>query len=647
MSSNITLNSNVSCSLTSNNGVCELYIPKDYRYATDVFERLPTGYFIDKSVTGCGMTTLAITDSEYYVIAMPRKLLVESKGEIYPDVIQVHGDVSNAQIAPMIGKSKKILTTFDSLERVVDLLGKNTSMYHLVVDEAHILITEGGDYRKDAVCSLYNRIIGDVSRNEMSLFKSITFITATPTNRKWLPSGIADMPILKLNWECSSPIKIISSSVPDNVIIPAVTYALDIYDKKMGVPFIFVNSVTSIISIIKKLVELRGKSGLSVSDFKVICSDCKDNRKKLKRIDLEPSRPSLHSDETSKFVLITRTAFEGTDFFCENGIPIVVSDVRFRFRDGTKIDISVDLPQIVGRIRNQKPELKNTLFFIYNSPLDSVSLSVDEYYKQVLKWDEEVPEMLAAMYNNSAGLQRVLQNGFCNSPLFSFHERKWIRNPLGVSAMMTMYEALHVNYRIMGGSQITNDVLLSVYDTANTPLPELNQADKKILMKQGDKSKVIVEMIDAIAEENSGLFYQLLSEFPESAQLISDIGISNCCRYGGRYDKLVSIRDTKLGEKSMKENPQLWVAEMGVRDGEFHSLASLKVLLKAAAGRLGFPDYKAKASHCEHFMKCRRTNRGKVNGFIIECINPSVCNRVESSDIYEILRGDFLTCKEA
>lgn len=62
--------------------------------------------------------------------------------------------------------------------------------------------------------------------------------------------------------------------------------------------------------------------------------------------------------------LCTSTCYFGVDFYSENAQIFVISDCHIA---NTTVDISTELPQIVGRLRNVKNPFRSQIFFIYNS----------------------------------------------------------------------------------------------------------------------------------------------------------------------------------------------------------------------------------------------------------------------------------------
>ena len=126
----------------------KLHIPKGYRYLGEVLSHLPKGCFINKTTTGSGGSTLAILEEGFTVIAVPRLLLVHNKRQQHSHLFDVHGAVKQSSLMESVERGqKKYICTYDSLGRLVEALGENVSKYDLLVDEAHVLIREAGEFR--------------------------------------------------------------------------------------------------------------------------------------------------------------------------------------------------------------------------------------------------------------------------------------------------------------------------------------------------------------------------------------------------------------------------------------------------------------------------------------------------------------------
>lgn len=106
-------------------------------------QEIPTKCVLNKGITGCGATTLAIKQPRHTIIAVPFVDLILNKVAQHQDVLLgIHGPGDKtAKIAEYLAThpTVKIMTTYDSLPKVCSILTKQGfnpyKDIHLVVDE--------------------------------------------------------------------------------------------------------------------------------------------------------------------------------------------------------------------------------------------------------------------------------------------------------------------------------------------------------------------------------------------------------------------------------------------------------------------------------------------------------------------------------
>ena len=147
-------------------------IPTGKTYLSEVISDLPTNCLFDKGAVGCGGTTLAINSKENYVICVPFVSLVNNKVNQHDNLFAVKEGVTVQAIKDYVNAAEtiKIITTYDSLSKVVEALGEAVNSVNLLIDELHLLFTQY-TFRKEAVQSVL-----DLYTN----FKTYCFMTATP-----------------------------------------------------------------------------------------------------------------------------------------------------------------------------------------------------------------------------------------------------------------------------------------------------------------------------------------------------------------------------------------------------------------------------------------------------------------------------------
>ena len=120
--------------------------------------RLPSNVVLNKGVTGCGATTVAIEQDRPTIMAVPFTGLIGNKAKQKPHILGIYGEGDKtAEIKSHLESSKsriKIMTTYDSLPKVcrtLQALGYDVyKEAQLVVDEWHQLLNSYG-FRSEAI----------------------------------------------------------------------------------------------------------------------------------------------------------------------------------------------------------------------------------------------------------------------------------------------------------------------------------------------------------------------------------------------------------------------------------------------------------------------------------------------------------------
>ncbi len=88
-------------------------------------EKVPSNCVFNKGITGCGATTLAITQPGHTILAMPYCGLVDNKVASNPNLLGVHGETKwKSDIGKYLKTHEqiKIAATYDSVPLVIDTL---------------------------------------------------------------------------------------------------------------------------------------------------------------------------------------------------------------------------------------------------------------------------------------------------------------------------------------------------------------------------------------------------------------------------------------------------------------------------------------------------------------------------------------------
>lgn len=337
-------------------------VPTDVNYLNKWagFE-LPRG-IVNKGITGCGATTLAIEDEHKSIICSPRINLIKNKCQQHKGTLAVYGDVRNSEIEDYLRNSPKpkILATYDSVPRLNALI-KDKLDWRVVVDEYQYILIDSS-FKSETEIRLLEALRD---------FPYVTYISATPIADKYMlqMDWFKDMPYTVLEWSNVEKrfVKRVQSKNPINNAIEIVrNYQKGIYpsvlvngekvESKECV--IFLNSVTNIANIIKR-------TELQSDEVNIIVAFNEENNILIKKLggDFGIGSIPLKGEQHKKFTFCTSTAFAGCDFYSTSASTFVISDNKKAY---TSIDIATELAQIAGRQRLECNPFRNTTTFIFN-----------------------------------------------------------------------------------------------------------------------------------------------------------------------------------------------------------------------------------------------------------------------------------------
>ena len=301
----------------------------------------------------------------------------------------------------------KILVTYDSYRIVKDILEKlnRFQYFYTIVDEFQSILHD-------------SRFKSDTELGFLEYLKqspTAYFVSATPMMDEYLEmlDEFKDLPYFELDWYTEDPSRVIKPDLDVFVMRTVGEKASEIIKKYLnndfesivvlrnGVPtrvvsdeaVLYVNSVNHITSIIKK-------NNLTPEQCNILCSDTEDNLKKIQRrlgksfkigdVPLEDEKPKM-------FTFCTRTVYLGADFYSKCARSFIFSDSNI---DSLAVDISEDLPQILGRQRLLENPWKNSAVFYYRSTADYRRMSGEDFQK-IIESKKKSTENLLLAYNTT------------------------------------------------------------------------------------------------------------------------------------------------------------------------------------------------------------------------------------------------------
>ena len=400
-------------------------VPEKIRYMSEwkSYSIFDFPHILNKQIPGCGFTEYCITNNEDVILCSPRKILLQNKYDQHRDDVflvvneydsdpgtdkdltkdekykepnkskaEIEKGMQELEVAKNIffndltfkistyikvcrlnNKPVKILVTYDSFRIVKDILLHQGELwkYRVVIDEFQSIFTDS-KFKSDTELQFVSNLQG---------INKVCYVSATPMIDKYLEmlEEFKDLPYYELDWETLDPGRINKPKLTVKGLVSVFTEAGPIIKSYLDGNFdhryvqiedgsvekveskeavFYVNSVNNITSIIKR-------AKLGPDQVNILVANTQDNANKIKKrlgAKYKIGTVPLRDEPRKMFTFCTRTVYLGADFYSDNAKSYVISDANI---DTLAVDITLDLPQILGRQRLRENPWRNeaTLFF--------------------------------------------------------------------------------------------------------------------------------------------------------------------------------------------------------------------------------------------------------------------------------------------
>ena len=398
-----------------------IIVPKGIRYISEWREFSLPDYpcIINKQITGCGFTEWCINNNENVILCSPRKILLENKEEKHPEVLYVRNEfdrptevdkdlnssspkdatgystkISDEDRAKYyeqlkqdildyfirlfnLGQPCKILVTYDSFRLVKEALNPYIHQFYVVIDEMQAVFTD-------------SRFKGDTEISFMSQIKDlkkVCYVSATPMIDKYLEmlDEFKNLPYYELDWKTEDCYRV---SRPElevfscSSIISEANRIIDEYrdgkfisttymDKDGNLRTVESKEAVFYVNSVKNICDILRKTGLALNEVNILCANTPENKTKLRKAMGIKTRGTpifgkvpLEGEPHKMFTFCTRTVYLGADFCSTNARSFIFSDANI---DCLSVDITIDLPQILGRQRLDCNPWKNRAELYFKS----------------------------------------------------------------------------------------------------------------------------------------------------------------------------------------------------------------------------------------------------------------------------------------
>ena len=416
-------------------------VPRGIRFISELgtdfrFYKFPVKCIINKQLPGCGFTEYCLRGPENVILCSPRKMLLKNKKdqhsrEVYLVVNELEKEAEVDKDLSKVDKTRSQVF----MEKLDEMVNGKDTVYNRLMNEIKDYLSER-KYLGDKPCKIlvtYDsyRIVKDILESlgifqsfytiidefqtilHDSKFKSNTeldflyhlhqshsalFVSATPMLEEYLNmlDEFDGLPYINMDWGKEDPTRVLKPSLKVLTMKSVGTKLPEIIDSYKSGNFesairmvngyptrvisdeavFYVNSVNHIVSIIKKC-------DLQPEEVNILCSNTPENLKRIqKRLGkgFTIGDVPLKGDSHKMFTFCTRTVYLGADFYSTCARSFIFSDSNI---DSLAVDISEDLPQILGRQRLFKNPWKNEATFYYRSTCDYRKISQDEFDKEL------------------------------------------------------------------------------------------------------------------------------------------------------------------------------------------------------------------------------------------------------------------------
>ena len=651
-------------------------VPKGIRYISEWqnFSLPNYPHILDKQITGCGFTEWCIHNPENVFLCSPRKILLENKRDKNKDIVfyleniyekstRVDKDLNSSDKAKCkvddedidwakvkadmeksvldyyiqqfnLGLPCKILVTYDSFRLVKEALGDYIGNFRVIIDEFQSIFVD-------------SKFKGNTELEFLSQLQDIQYlcyVSATPMLDEYLGrlDEFKDLPYYELDWVSLDPGRASNPQLEVFDCRSTVQEALRIIDDYRSGKFeigicpdsgymieskeavIYVNSVKNICDIIRK-------ADMKLDEVNILCARTIENKTRIRKalgygrgfrgVDVFGSVP-LEGQPHKMFTLCTRTVYLGADFVSPCARSFIFSDANI---DSLTVDITLDLPQILGRQRLASNPWRNRAE-IYVKTLKEINKLSKEQRDSILQKKMKKTEDILNSYSDTReearhsvaeNLQYIAENKNYKDDYVSVNIHNGtdlipVFNRLVKVADERMFDIQQIDYekRVTVFNAISTESSKDGIDLINDKVDEF-----KNLKTFPEKLKLICE---------SGLDSQLQIKFLERVpmkyvRIYLQLGPDRCKAFSYRQSLLEQeIENDKVNSLASGSIKDEILSKFNV--GDRLKKADIKATLRTIYERYGYTKT-PKAVDLEEYFElkpCKITESGKeIIGFLI------------------------------
>ena len=385
----------------------------------------------------------------------------------------------------------------------------------------------------------------------------------------------------------------------------------------------YMNSINAIIRCIRACE-------MKPDEVNIICAKTKENEKRIRQ-KLGKSyiigKVPLPEGPRKMFTFCTRTVYLGADFYSDNAKSYIFSDSGI---ESMCVDISLDLPQIMGRQRLMENPWRNyaELFIIFGKHI----IESDEEFEGRLNRKLEATDHLISIWGKGTGLERFSLSGkFEESVLSVNYKNDYVTlnkhigkipvpevNNLLIVSERRMHDIMKLDY----ADQFS--VFSRVSEVLSGKIDEMSEGVRQFMKDYGNCSELSEKLrlfmtCQYITDTDRGVLINLIDGRLRQYTDIDLEILRKCGFYLGRIDKYM-----KKLEEGIEDDPYLEdikeLVYQEFKEGQSYSRDSLKQVMSEIYKTLGIPKTGKSSDFGKYFelkaCKIKDQTSGKwLNGF--------------------------------
>ena len=612
-------------------------------------------FILDKKLTGCGATFMVLADSIPTILCSPRIELIRSKADnpyfkgfvhLFRDPddrttsvmdleLRLKNYVENTPfINPYNNRAQKIITTYDSFKHVAQKLSALGRLYkyRIVVDEAQTLMTDAG-FKGDVEIEFLH--------NVSHLSNQVIYLSATPGIEHYLDQipEFQNLPYVELIWpkESYHMANIVkkpylyknSIKTTANRIIQKYFSCGYFEEKIWRGTTVHASEAVLYLNDVKKIIEIIEENGLTPDNTNIICATEDDNYKRLgaikdafgNKLGFTVGHAPQEGQPHKPITFATKSSFEGADFNSPCAYTYIFSDINLKHLG---LDISLDVPQIMGRQRLKDNPFRYDATFFYKTFTGMEGMEYPEFREKIaekcentMNWINTYNSGTPSFQNNIADkLRRFQKTDNCSKDYATIVEdattgkREVVLNNLAMLNEIRAWDIQKSQY------WDTCQVMSAVDDTTYTP------ADDPLV-------KSFIQQFNGDFENQMKVYCDFLTAHPQYKEALEALP-QVPMRIKEYYNSLgpEAIRASSYVASRIDRKTQGIPCEDDLQKeilaafivGSFYSYKQIKFTLEEIYDRLGI-DRTPKATALEEWFECKPTkgivDDKKENGYKI------------------------------